>query len=128
MSSEWYGWFDDEKLSHRVVKCIADLFYEPFVYDELCFYCIEGASCPYHEIPQERIQVQQKDNISMDYVLDEIFGLQSDCCKCTNCEVEVVTNYRENRTVKVPQNCTAIKQSINIQWHVIFIVFFCFLI
>ncbi|VDO14652.1 unnamed protein product [Brugia timori] len=43
MSSAWHGCIYEEKLSHRIAPCIADLFYEPSDYDELCFYCVEGS-------------------------------------------------------------------------------------
>ncbi|MCP9262380.1 Zinc finger protein [Dirofilaria immitis] len=129
MSSEWRGCFDEEKLSHGISESIINLFYEPFSYDELCFYCTEGACCPYHEIPQPRIRVEQKEGTSMDYVLNEIFGLQTDCYQYANTEIEIVQNRLQDiatndqsyttrerspqRSIIIDQNITQRKQ-INI--------------
>nr|CTP81423.1 Bm10261 [Brugia malayi] len=144
MSSAWHGCIYEEKLSHRIAPCIADLFYEPSDYDELCFYCVEGsislsedcsvfllitsgkvitenelgteqschdigACCPHHEVPQPRVRMQHKEGtnptISVDYVLDEIFGLQSDCCaKYANYQIKIIENCQENVAAKVQQN------------------------
>ncbi|CAG9530987.1 unnamed protein product [Cercopithifilaria johnstoni] len=107
MSSEWSGCFYEEKVCDRIAECIADLFYEPFGYDELCFYCVEGTYCPYHEIPQPRVRVQPKEGtnaVSIDYVLDEIFGSQNDSWQYANCKIEIAANNRENATVKSQQN------------------------
>lgn len=40
----------------------------------------------------------------MNYVLDEIFGLQSDCCQYINYETNIVPNYAQNVAVKIQQN------------------------
>ncbi|VBB25596.1 unnamed protein product [Acanthocheilonema viteae] len=85
MSSEWSGCFHENKLA----ECIADLFYEPPDYDELCFYCVEGTCCPNHEIPQPRHQKEGTNAVSIDYVLNEIFGLQNDSWQYANYKIEV---------------------------------------
>uniref|UniRef100_A0A8R1XMC2 C2H2-type domain-containing protein n=1 Tax=Onchocerca volvulus TaxID=6282 RepID=A0A8R1XMC2_ONCVO len=126
MSSEWSGCFYEEKLPYGVSECISisDLFYEPSSYDELCFYCIEGACCPYHEIPQPRMQVQQKEGcnaVSMNSVLDEIFSLHTDCYNYANYEINIVSNCAQNAAVndqlnlaeqQSPQQSVIIDQNI----------------
>ncbi|KAK6102791.1 Zinc finger C2H2 type family protein [Brugia pahangi] len=122
MSSVWHGCIYEEKLSHQIAPSIADLFYEPSDYDELCFYCVEGACCPHHEIPQPRVRIQHKKGTnptkSVDYVLDEIFGLQSDCCtKYANYQIKIIENCQENVAVKVQQNFTE-KRSVCIDQNI----------
>ncbi|VDK69654.1 unnamed protein product [Litomosoides sigmodontis] len=102
------AFFGAEKMSGGIAAdCIADLFYEPSAYDELCFYCVEGACCPHHKVPQPRVRgVQRKEGageVSMRYVLDEIFGSQNSSWQYAKNETEIVASGGEDVAAKVQQ-------------------------
>ncbi|VDN08480.1 unnamed protein product [Thelazia callipaeda] len=93
------------KLTLESSFTLKQLFNEPPVYDELCFYCSEGARCSNHDNPQLRLQMEQQSHTNiMESLLEEIFDNEIIKKENVNVNMLIAVNNLEEKRRKKPQS------------------------